>query len=95
MDVTVVDPPGHGPERSDPGGMLCQFLTRHGVKAAVTVLARSEAPVAQVLARHALDLGADLMVMGAYGHSRLREAVLGGATRTVLENTHIPVLMAH
>ena len=95
VDVTVVDPPARGPERSDPGGLLCQFLVRHGVKAEVTVLARSLPTVSQVLAQHAMDRGADIMVMGAYGHSRLREAVLGGATRAVLENTAIPVLMAH
>ena len=95
VDVTVVDPPAHGPERSDPGGLLCQFLVRHGVKAEVTVLARNRPKVSEVLAQHALDRAADMMVMGAYGHSRLREAVLGGATRAVLEGTTIPVLMAH
>jgi len=95
VDVTVVDPPARGPERSDPGGLLCQFLVRHGVKAEVTVLARTQPSVADVLASHARDRDADMMVMGAYGHSRLREAVLGGATRAVLEHAAIPVLMAH
>ncbi len=95
VDVTVVDPPRAGTERSDPGGPLCQFLSRHGVRADVTVLARSRPKVSEVLAQHALDRDADLLVMGAYGHSRLREAVLGGATREVLQNTRIPVLMAH
>ena len=95
VDVTVVDPPARGPERSDPGGLLCQFLVRHGVKAEVTVLARDLPTVSEVLAQHAMDTSADMMMMGAYGHSRLREAVLGGATRAVLENTTIPVLMAH
>jgi nucleotide-binding universal stress UspA family protein len=95
VDVTVVDPPAHGPERSDPGGMLCQFLTRHGVKAEVTVLAKTQPKVSAVLMAHAMDRAADMMVMGAYGHSRLREAVLGGATRALLEGTSLPVLMAH
>lgn len=95
VDLTVVDPPITGAERSDPGGPLCQFLARHGVKVEVTVLARSLARVADVLAQHAMDKSADMMVMGAYGHSRLREAVLGGATRDVLLSTRIPVLMAH
>ena len=95
VDVTVVDPPARGPERSDPGGRLCHFLVRHGVKAEVTVLARNRPKVSEVLAQHAMDRGADMMVMGAYGHSRLREAVLGGATRAVLESTTLPVLMAH
>lgn len=95
VDVTVVDPPSHGPERSDPGGLLCQYLVRHGIKAQVSVLAKTMPKVSDVLARHALEEGCDMMVMGAYGHSRLREAVLGGATRAVLENSVIPVLMAH
>ncbi len=95
VDITVVDPPARGGERSDPGGLLCQFLVRHGVKAQVTVLARNLPQVSDVLAQHAMDQGADLMVMGAYGHSRLREAVLGGATRTMLEHSKIPVLLAH
>lgn len=95
VDVTMVDPPARGPERSDPGGRLCQFLARHGVKAEVTVLAHTLPKVSEVLAQHAVDRNSDMMVMGAYGHSRLREAVLGGATRAVLEGTMIPVLMAH
>jgi nucleotide-binding universal stress UspA family protein len=95
VDVTVVDPPARGPERSDPGGLLCQYLVRHGIKAQVSVLAKTLPKVSEVMARHARDEGCDLMVMGAYGHSRLREAVLGGATRAVLEGAEIPVLMAH
>lgn len=95
VDVTVVDPPVRGPERSDPGGLLCQYLVRHGVKAQVSVLAKTLPKISEVLARHALEEGCDLMVMGAYGHSRLREAVLGGATRAALESAVIPVLMAH
>ena len=93
--ITVIDPPVHGPERSDPGGMLCQMLVRHGVRAEVTVLARSLPRVSDVLLRHVVDRDADLLVMGAYGHSRFREAILGGATRNMLEQSTVPVLMAH
>lgn len=95
VDITVVDPPPHGPERSDPGGLLCQMLVRHGVHAEVSVLARSLPRVSDVLARHIWDQNADLLVMGAYGHSRFREAILGGATRNMLEKAEIPVFMAH
>lgn len=95
VDITVIDPPPHGPERSDPGGLLCQMLVRQGVKAEVSVLARSLPRVSDVLARHIWDQNADLLVMGAYGHSRFREAILGGATRNMLEKAEIPVLMAH
>ncbi|MEN9410537.1 MAG: hypothetical protein RL216_2511 [Pseudomonadota bacterium] len=95
VNIAVIDPPQHGPERSDPGGMLCQMLVRHGVKAEVSVLARTLPRISDILARHVRDQNADLLVMGAYGHSRLREAILGGATRNMLEQTEIPVLMAH
>ena len=95
VDITVVDPPPHGPERSDPGGLLCQMLVRHGVHAEVSVLARSLPRVSDVLARHVWDQNADMLVMGAYGHSRFREVVLGGVTRTVLASMTLPVLMAH
>jgi len=95
VTITVVDPPVHGPERSDPGGMLCQMLVRHGVRAEVSVLARTLPRVSDVLLRHVRDMNADLLVMGAYGHSRFREAILGGATRNMLEHATVPVLMAH
>jgi nucleotide-binding universal stress UspA family protein len=95
VSITVVGPVTSGEDRSDPGGMLCQMLVRHAVHAEVAVLARTQARVSEVLLRHATDLDADMLVMGAYGHSRLREAILGGATRNMLENTTIPVLLAH
>lgn len=95
VTITVIDPAAHGPERSDPGGLLCQFLVRHGVKAEVAVLARTLPRVSDVLVRQCLDSNADLLVMGAYGHSRFREAILGGATRNMLEAAELPVFMAH
>ena len=95
MAPVVIDPPAHGPERSDPGGLLCQLLVRHGVKAEVSVLARALPRVSDVLARQARDVDADMIVMGAYGHSRFREAILGGATRDMLEKSEVPVFLAH
>ena len=93
--VVVVDPPVHGPNRSDPGGLLSQYLARHGVKVEIDILSRSLPRVSDVLSRYCTDMGADLLVMGAYGHSRFREAILGGATRNMLEQTDVPVFMAH
>ncbi|THD83481.1 universal stress protein [Aliigemmobacter aestuarii] len=95
VNIAVIDPPTHGPERSDPGGSLCQMLVRHGVKAEVSVLAKTMPRVSDVLARHVADTGADLLVMGAYGHSRFTEAILGGATRNMLEKAEVPLFMAH
>ena len=95
VDITVIDPPAHGPERSDPGGQLSQWLARHGVHAEVSVLAKTMPRISDVLGRHIRDTSADLVVMGAYGHSRFREAILGGATRHMLEMAEVPVVMAH
>ena len=93
--ITVIDPPVHGPERSDPGGMLSQMLSRHGVNCEIDVLSKTVSRISDVLIRHATDTSADMIVMGAYGHSRFREAILGGATRNMLENAKLPVFMAH
>lgn len=95
VDVAVIAPPAHGPERSDPGGMLSQYLARHGVRAEVSVLARTLPHVSDQICRHCEDIGADLVVMGAYGHSRFREAVLGGTTREMFEIAKLPVFTAH
>lgn len=95
VSVVVVDPPVHSPERSDPGGLLTQMLARHGVRAEVVVLAKTLPRVSDVLLRHMEDTDASVLVMGAYGHSRLREAILGGATRNVLEHAKRAVFLAH
>jgi nucleotide-binding universal stress UspA family protein len=95
VDIAIIDPPSHGPDRSDPGGLLAEMLARHGVRADISVLARTLPRVSDVMCRHCADIDADLVVMGAYGHSRLREAILGGATRNMLEACEKPVLMAH
>ena len=93
--IVVIDPPRHGPDRSDPGGMLSQMLARHGVKCEIDVLSKNMTRVSDILNRHAADTDADMIVMGAYGHSRFREAILGGATRNMLEQSDVPVFLAH
>ena len=95
VDITIIDPPAHGPERSDPGGQLSQMLARHGVHAEVSVLAKTMPRVSDVINRHVRDTSTNMVVMGAYGHSRFREAILGGATRYMLEMAEVPVFMAH
>ncbi|WP_271949806.1 universal stress protein [Ruegeria faecimaris] len=93
--IVVIDPPTHGPDRSDPGGLLSQMLSRHGVKCEIDVLSKTMSRVSDILNRHATDTETDMIVMGAYGHSRFREAILGGATRNMLEQSTVPVFMAH
>lgn len=94
VEITCIDPRRGGAERSDPGGALCQMLTRHGVKAEIAVLARTAGTISEELNRRAIEIGADMIVMGAYGHSRFRQAILGGATRNMLEKSAVPVFMA-
>ena len=77
------------------GARRCRAHHGHGVRAEVSVLARTLPRISDILARHVRDQNADLLVMGAYGHSRFREAILGGATRNMLEQAEVPVLMAH
>ncbi|WP_170783021.1 universal stress protein [Ruegeria lacuscaerulensis] len=93
--IVVIDPPRHGPDRSDPGGMLSQMLARHGVRCEIDVLSKTMTRVSDILNRHASDTEANMIVMGAYGHSRFREAILGGATRNMLEQSSVPVFLAH
>jgi nucleotide-binding universal stress UspA family protein len=93
--IVIIDPPQHGPERSDPGGLLSQMLARHGVACEIDVLSKTMSRVSDLLNRHATDTASEMIVMGAYGHSRFREAILGGATRNMLEQAKVPVFMAH
>lgn len=95
VDICIVAPERHSPDVADPGAELSRMLSRHGVKVSVSILAQTLPRVSEVLARHIADTDADLLVMGAYGHSRFREAILGGATRNMLEHAEVPVLMAH
>jgi nucleotide-binding universal stress UspA family protein len=93
--VVLVDPTAderdHGAE---PGADVAAYLARRGVKVTVDRLPSQGMTVAEVLRRHAGDTAAELLVMGAYGHSRLRERIFGGTTRSMLEESTVPVFMA-
>ncbi|MGI9449441.1 MAG: universal stress protein [Geminicoccaceae bacterium] len=78
-----------------PGADIALHLTRHGIDVDVQQLDGTDIDVGNALLSHIADRGSDLLVMGGYGHSRLREFVLGGATRTILRSMTLPVLMAH
>ncbi len=81
---------------SDAGGAdAAAWLARHGVKATVQRDVAPDVDVGDVILSRAADRSVDLVVMGLYGHSRLREMVLGGASRTLLRSMTVPVLMAH
>jgi len=95
VSIAIVDPQRHSASEPAPGEELARMLNRHGVEVELNLLTRDLPSVAQVLCRHARDIGADMVVMGAYGHSRFRESILGGATRDMLETAALPVLLAH
>lgn len=82
----------HGPL---PGADVAHYLARHGTSVEVVTIDGDHHDVGLALLDQVSRLGADLLVMGAYGHSRLRELVLGGATETVLQRATVPVLMSH
>jgi nucleotide-binding universal stress UspA family protein len=94
--VLIVDPEvsadRHGQE---PGADVAVWLARHSVKVTVQRDVAADAEIGEVILSRAADHGVDLIVMGVYGHSRLREWMLGGASRTLLSSMTVPVLMSH
>jgi len=76
-------------------GEAVKYLARHGVHCEDHGWDRGDGPVAEVVLDAAAALKADYIVAGAYGHTRMREAILGGTTRALLRNSLIPLLMAH
>ncbi|QRM55246.1 universal stress protein [Sinorhizobium sp. BG8] len=96
VHVTMIDPRaseiGQGEE---PGADIAAHLARHGITVTVDRLSGGGRTVSAVLNAHARDIAADLIVMGGYGHSRLREQIFGGVTREMLDTAQVPLLMVH
>jgi len=82
-------------ERELRGADIARHLARHGVTVDVETTPAADMDVASIVLSHASDVSADLLVMGGYGHSHLREFMLGGVTRGILETMTVPVLMSH
>jgi nucleotide-binding universal stress UspA family protein len=78
-----------------PGADMAHHLARHGAKVSVERIVSTEVDVVSTILSHAADTSADLLVMGGYGHSRLREFMLGGVTRGILATMTVPTLMSH
>jgi nucleotide-binding universal stress UspA family protein len=98
VTVLCVDQDGQGGNMRGnvpPGRALADQLSRHGIAAAEDNIVRGGIAVGDAILSRIADLGGDLLVMGAWGHSRLRQFVLGGVTRRILENCAVPVLMSH
>jgi nucleotide-binding universal stress UspA family protein len=93
VTVLVVNP--HAMGSHEPGADIAAHLARHGVAAEAAHLIAPELDPSDTLLNRVSDLGSDMLVMGAYGRSRLRELVLGGVTRAIMQRMTVPVLMAH
>lgn len=95
VSVTLVDPEaselGSGAE---PGADIAAYLARHGVKVRVDRLPSQGRTVAEILSRHAVDFAADMIVMGGYGHSRLRQRIFGGVTKSLIDTPPLPLFLA-
>jgi len=95
VTVAVFDPvSGPDDHGEEPGADIALYLSRHGIQVDVQ-RQRSNGDIGEALLTLTDNLGADLLVMGAYGHARYREILLGGVTRTVLNTMTVPVLLSH
>ncbi len=93
VSVLAVDP---GDALGDiPGADIAHHLARHGISVEASRIGSQGLDPADVLLNRVADLSADMIVMGAYGRSRLRELVLGGVTHDILRHMTVPVLMSH
>ena len=93
VEVVVVTEPRKNSEVDDT--QMAEHLARHGVPAVVKRITRGDIDVQSAILSHAADFSADFIVMGGYGHSRLREFIWGGVTRNMLGAMTVPVLMSH
>ena len=93
VDIVIVTEERKSEEMT--GTNMRAHLARHGVAANVKRVTKGDIAIEDVLLSYAADSGADFMVMGGYGHSRLREFILGGVTRGILASMTVPVLMSH
>ena len=93
IDVVTIQPQERRSEF--PGASIARHLARHALKVELKQMVGTDIDVPNMILSYACDSSTDLIVMGGYGHSRLREFVLGGVTRGMLENMTVPAFMAH
>jgi len=96
VSVVIINADAEDPENAGiPAADIGLHLARHGIETQTKSLFGAHAAIGGVLLDAAREENADLLVMGAYGHARLREVLLGGVTAHVLAHTHIPTLLSH
>jgi nucleotide-binding universal stress UspA family protein len=94
VDVLIVAT-DQGKKDEIPGADMGQHLARHGLQVEVKRVVAPDTDVPNTILSYAADSAADFIVMGGYGHSRLREFILGGTTRAIMQSMTVPVLMSH
>ncbi|MBR2657562.1 MAG: universal stress protein [Loktanella sp.] len=95
VTILVIDPNPHGPEGQNPGSDVATWLTRHGCNVTVQQSPSAGQDIGDCILSRASELGADLIVMGAYVHSRARQRILGGTTKIMVSQKDYPTLLAH
>ncbi|MGO4910162.1 universal stress protein [Pseudorhodobacter sp. W20_MBD10_FR17] len=96
VTIAVFDPDAHSTaDGEDPGADVASWLSRHGCNVVVQQVPSGGLSIGDCILHKADEMGADLIVMGAYSHSRFKERLLGGTTQTVIEQTRHPLLLAH
>ena len=94
--IKEANPIGRKPAIDDAASAdITRHLSRHGISAKTARTALAGMTASDALLSYAADVSADLLVIGGYGHSRLRERILGGVTRELLQHMTLPVLMSH
>ncbi len=97
LTVLVIEKAGarRSVSAGEPGAEVATYLARHGLEVTIDTVTGTPISIADTMLNYVSDHGVDLIVMGGYGHSRLREFVFGGATREILTSMTAPILMAH
>ena len=95
MTLSANPDSGAGEHGELPGADIARHLARHGVRVDVERIGSKDIPVADLLLNRIADEDIDLLVMGAYGHARVREVWLGGVTRRLMESMTVPVFASH
>ncbi len=95
VDVVIIANTRRTELEAEVSSDIATFLARHRIKVEVNILPHSAAKISDVIRSHANDIGANLIVMGGYGHSPMREFLFGGPTRNMLQDCRVPILMAH
>lgn len=96
IDIVIVEPKvGESANSELPGSEIAEHLARHGLAVEVTTIPREGQTTGEAINRFATEVGSQLIVAGGFGHSRFRETVFGGVTRTLYQDAKVPVLFSH